>query len=84
MVNIIGNGPDNMGEEAGAARDRLLASGVTVNALVLDGTEEAEDYFRTEVVGGPGTFLMVGDSNLDLEEVMLRKLLGDLMAAVGP
>lgn len=80
VVNIVGNGRDNMGEDAAPARDRLLAAGTTVNGLVLDGDADAEAYFLSRVVGGPGWFVLAAESGADLEAVMLRKLLGDLVA----
>jgi hypothetical protein len=81
VVNIVGNGADNLGEPAAAARDRLLASGATVNGVVLNGEPEVLDYFLAEVIGGPGAFVMVAEGTGPFDELMRRKLLGDLMAA---
>jgi hypothetical protein len=81
VVNIVGNGADNLGEPAAAARDRLVASGATVNGVVLNGEPAVVDYFLAEVAGGPGAFVMVAEGTGPFDELMRRKLLRDLMAA---
>lgn len=82
VVNVIGNGPDNVGEPAVAARDRLLAAGAIVNGVVLGGDPAVADYYRREVVGGAGAFLIVGVAAPSLIEAMRRKLIMDLVAAL--
>lgn len=84
VVNIIGNGADNMGEEAAPARDRLLDAGATVNGVVFGGDPDAPAYFRDEVVGGTGAFLIAADSAAVVAEVMRRKFLKDLVAGAPP
>jgi hypothetical protein len=80
VVNIIGNGADNMGEEAGRARDRLMRAGATLNGVVFDGDPSTLAYFRDQVVGGTGAFLLTGDGTGAAREVLLRKFLRDLVA----
>jgi hypothetical protein len=82
VVNIIGNGTDNMGEPASAARARLLDAGATVNGVVFGGAPAVAEYYRQEVAGGAGAFVIAADG-ADLSEVMRRKLLLDLVAALG-
>jgi hypothetical protein len=84
VVNVIGNGPDNMGEPAVAARDRLLAGGVTLNAVALGGAPELVAYFRAEVAGGPDAFVLPSPAGAAMADLMRRKLLGDLVAAGAP
>ena len=81
VVNVIGNGPDNMGEASLAARDRLLAAGATVNGVVLGAEPEVLAYFRAEVVGGRAAFVMPGVSTGALTDLMRMKFLRDLIAA---
>jgi hypothetical protein len=80
VVNIIGNGADNMGEAAAPARDRLLDAGATVNGVVFGSDPAAPDYFRQQVVGGTGAFLIAADGSAAALEVMRRKFLKDLVA----
>ena len=35
IVNIVGNGIDNVGEGARPVRDRLVAEGITINGVAL-------------------------------------------------
>lgn len=81
VVNIIGNGRDNMGEGPRAARDRLIARGVTVNAVVLGPEDALPHYFRDQVIGGPAAFLFAGDGSL-LAEMLRRKFVQDLLVAL--
>jgi Protein of unknown function (DUF1194) len=81
---VIGNGADNMGEEAAPARDRLLRSGATLNGVVFGGDTETIAYFRDQVVGGTGAFLIAADGSTAVLEVMRRKFLQDLVAGAPP
>jgi uncharacterized protein DUF1194 len=84
VVNVIGNGADNMGEGAAPARDRLLDVGATLNGLVFGGDPGTIAYFRDEVVGGTGAFLIAADGSAAVLEVMRRKFLRDLVAGPLP
>ena len=84
VVNIIGNGPDNMGEEAAGARDRLIAAGATLNGVVIGHDPGTLAYFRDQVVGGSGAFLIAGDDPDALRGLLLRKFLWDLMVLAPP
>ena len=84
VVNVIGNGADNMGEEAAQARDRLLDAGATLNGVVFDGDPVTIAYFRDQVVGGDGAFLIAADRSAAVLEVMRRKFLQDLVAGARP
>jgi hypothetical protein len=83
VVNIIGNGADNMGEDAAPARARLVEAGATVNGVVFGAEPAVADYYRSEVAGGAGAFVIAAERVDDLSEVMHRKLLFDLVAALG-
>ena len=81
IVNVIGNGRDNIGEAALPARDRLLAMGATVNGIVFHGSDAVVDYFLSDVAGGLGSFVMTAAGVPDLVAVMRRKLVLDVVAA---
>jgi hypothetical protein len=78
IVNVIGNGWDNVGEGPQRARDRLLAKGVTVNGVVLGYDPVLMDYYRITVIGGPGSFLLAADQPAAMAEVLTRKFLYDI------
>lgn len=82
IVNILGNGRDNMGEAAAPARARLLGSAAAVNGVVFGGDPEVIDYYRREAVGGAGAFVIAASGEESLSEVMHRKLLHDLVAVI--
>jgi hypothetical protein len=42
-----------------------------------------DQYYRESVIGGAGAFVIAADRVGDLSEVMHRKLLLDLVAALG-
>jgi hypothetical protein len=84
VVNVIGNGADNMGEGAAQARDRLLGAGATLNGVVFGGDPGTIAYFRDQVVGGTGASLIAADGSAAVLEVMRRKFLKDLVAGTPP
>lgn len=83
VINIIGNGQDNVGEEAGFARARVIAMGGIVNGVVLGDDPLVLDYYRRQVVGGPGAFVMSTGEAAGVEEALTRKFLRDIVVAHG-
>jgi hypothetical protein len=81
VVNVIGNGWDNIGEGPLHARDRILAKGGTVNGVVLGPDPVLEGYYRSSVIGGAGAFLLSADSPNAMAEVLARKFLYDVALA---
>lgn len=81
VINIIGNGEDNVGEDAGAARERVIASGGTVNGVVLGDDPLILDYYRQQVIGGPGAFVIATGEAAGMTEVLTRKFLHDIVIA---
>jgi Protein of unknown function (DUF1194) len=79
IVNIIGNGEDNVGEDADIARDRIVRTGAVVNGVVLGGNPSVLDYYRRRVIGGPGAFVMSTNDPTTMVEVMTRKFLYDIV-----
>jgi hypothetical protein len=43
-----------------------------------------DDYFRTEVIGGPGAFLMVAEGFDAFEAAVKRKIIREIAAAPPP
>lgn len=65
VVDISGDGPNNMGVPVAAARDALVAAGVTINGLpIMPGPGDAwpatlpplDQYYEECVIGGLGAF----------------------------
>jgi hypothetical protein len=81
VVNIIGNGTDNVGEHAQAARDRSAESGATINGVVIGSDPLVLAYYRRHVIGGPGAFVLSTNDAATIAEAMRRKFLYDIALA---
>ena len=75
IIDISGDGMANFGLPPKAARDRIVAAGISINGLAIL-TEESwlEGYYRSNVIGGPGAFVVVSQDFGSFAEAMLRKL----------
>jgi hypothetical protein len=80
VINICANGADNVGPGPRQARDRALAAGIVINALVLAPRPQMAAYFDREVRGGPGSFSIEVSAPEHVAAAMLDKLLRDLTA----
>jgi hypothetical protein len=92
-IDISGDGNNNSGRDASVARDEALAKGVTINGLVIL-TEQSlpfgadhtnppgglESYYRNNVVGGPGAFVMVAENFNSFGQAILNKLIAEIAA----
>lgn len=91
VIDISGDGDDNnIGREVTEARDEAVAKGVTINAIVVltdpllsqDGSpypaSELEHYFRDNVIGGAGAFVMVAEDFAAFGNVILNKLVAEI------
>jgi hypothetical protein len=79
VLNIVGNGEDNVGEDPRRARDGLVAHGVTINGVVLGSNAALVEYYRQQVIGGPTAFVMPVDSADSLTEVFARKFVSEIV-----
>lgn len=83
VINVCGNGVDNVGEGPERARDRALASGVTINGVVVGDKPEVGAYYRSRVVGGAGSFVLEVKEPAGFADAMVTKFLMDLVAVRG-
>jgi len=79
VIDVSGDGEDNEGGDARAARNRALAQGITINGLpiVYDSTEVLP-YYHDQVIGGVGAFLEPASNMITFRDAMLRKLLREI------
>jgi hypothetical protein len=95
-IDISGDGTNNSGRDVTAARDAALARGVTINGLVIlserpmswnaDHTNPPgglDNYYRSNVIGGPGAFVMVAENFNSFGDAILSKLIAEIAAAPG-
>ena len=81
VLNVIGNGWDNVGEGPIYARDRLVGEGGTINGVILGEDPVLADYFRQNVIGGRGAFLISVRDKSAITDVLARKFLRDVALA---
>jgi hypothetical protein len=93
VVDVSGDGPNNRGRPVRAARDEAVARGIVINGLPIldDRTQPAglptpaelalDDYYRENVVGGPGAFVIPVQDFADFRAAVLRKLIHEIAGA---
>jgi hypothetical protein len=72
-----------------AARDEVVAAGITINGLAVLCREcsgrpisyDLEAVFADEVIGGPGSFVVTADSPATFAEAVRRKLILEIASA---
>jgi hypothetical protein len=82
VIDISGDGIANFGLPPTAARDRVIAAGISINGLAIL-TEEPwlEAYYRRNVIGGPGAFIVAARDIGSFADAMLRKLAQEVASA---
>ncbi|MEO1612344.1 MAG: DUF1194 domain-containing protein [Pseudomonadota bacterium] len=79
VVDVSGDGFNNEGVAETRMRDALVRGGVVVNGLAIETSEpELTEYYRRNVIGGPGSFVMTAKTFEDYPEAIRRKLLREL------
>lgn len=88
VIDVSGDGVNNDGYPPASAYRHFPFDGVTVNGLVIvesgpDPTGayksvDVADYYRREVIRGPGAFLEIAEGFEDFERAMRRKLLREI------
>ena len=78
VVNIIGDGEDNVGEDSRRIRDALVARGVVINGVVVGGDPAVMAYYRNAVVGGPTGFVLTADKPETLVQVFAFKFMSEI------
>jgi hypothetical protein len=83
IIDVSGDGSNNSGRPAATARDEAVADGIGINGLPILTVEPGLDhYYFTNVIGGPGAF-MVPVANYDnFADAILKKLINEI--AAGP
>jgi hypothetical protein len=93
-IDVSGDGTNNAGRDVTAARDDAVAKGVTINGLVILSERPApwnpehthppgglDGYYRNNVVGGPGAFVMVAANFNSFGQAIVTKLIAEIAQA---
>jgi Ca-activated chloride channel homolog len=84
VLNILGDGVDKLNKQPDAARDRAVATGITVKGVVVNGSPGVVGYYRNHVIGGDGAFVLDVADPATMVDVMTRKFLLDVASAARP
>lgn len=85
VIDISGDGANNQGSPITPMRARALAAGYVINGLpIINGRPSRygmpplpylDKYYKTCVIGGPGSFLIVANGFRDFARAIRRKLI---------
>jgi hypothetical protein len=82
VIDVSGDGANNRGRPAAEARDDAVREGVTINGLPILALEPGLDqYYLTNVIGGPNAFSIVAESYEAFAEAVLKKLITEIAGA---
>lgn len=96
-IDVSGDGTNNSGRDVAELRDQAVAKGITINGLaILSETPlpwnpehtnppgGLDHYYRTNVIGGPGAFVMVAKNFDSFGEAIISKLIAEVAQAREP
>ena len=94
VIDVSGDGTNNAGRDVTAARDEVAAKGIVINGLVILSTNQVlfnaehtnppgglEKYYRDNVIGGPGAFVMVAENFEAFGKAIVKKLIAEIATA---
>jgi hypothetical protein len=93
-IDVSGDGTNNSGRDVTAARDAAIAKGVTINGLVILSDRPMAwnpehtnppgglvNYFRDNVIGGPGAFVVAAENFESFGQAIIKKLIAEIAEA---
>jgi hypothetical protein len=94
-IDVSGDGTNNAGRDVQLDRNQAIAKHITINGLVIltdikdsrnprhtNPPEGLEKYYRDNVIGGPGSFVMVAEDFSSFGHAIIKKLVAEV--ATGP
>jgi Protein of unknown function (DUF1194) len=95
VIDVSGDGDNNAGRDVAAARDEAIAKGVTINGLVIltelpslsysthtNPPGGLANYYRRNVIGGPGAFVVVAENFNSFGNAIIKKLIREIAQPV--
>jgi hypothetical protein len=96
-IDVSGDGTNNSGRDVTHARDDALAKGITINGLVILSERPMAwnpehtnppgglaNYYRDNVVGGPGAFVIVAEDFNSFGQAIIKKLIAEIASTSRP
>jgi len=97
VIDVSGDGTNNSGRPVLDARDEAVAAGITINGLAIinehpnpgyfahtQPPEGLPEYYRQNVIGGPGSFLFVVQDFASFARAITNKLISEVAAVRSP
>jgi len=93
VIDISGDGRTNDGPPAELVRDRLVAQGIVINGLpvMMNRTNfgrppdiQLDRYYEENVIGGPGSFMVVASTFEDFGRAVRNKLIREISGRQTP
>jgi len=94
VIDVCGDGTNNAGREITDARDDAIKAGITINGLAIINDHPVSwtfahvqppgglaHYYRENVTGGPGSFVLEVHDFHTFGEAMIRKLVSEIATA---
>ena len=82
VIDVSGDGMANFGVPPSTARDTLVGRGITINGLAILSEEPwLDEYYRSNVIGGPAAFVAVAKGYDSFADAILRKLVQEVAGA---
>lgn len=82
-IDISADGGARYGERARLHRDRINEKGITINALaILTDDSDLDVYYRENVIGGPGAFVMTASDYEDFARAIVSKLIREIVPPI--
>jgi hypothetical protein len=79
VIDVSGDGSNNGGRSPKLARDEAVAQGVTINGLpILSLEPDLDEYYRDNVIGGEGAFVVSAKSFDDFGDAIVKKLIAEI------
>jgi hypothetical protein len=96
-IDVSGDGTNNAGRDVTQARDEALALGITINGLVILSERPLPwnpehtnppgglaNYYRANVTGGPGSFVLEAKNFGSFGQAIVKKLIAEIADATPP
>jgi Protein of unknown function (DUF1194) len=91
VIDVSGDGTNTNGLEPALARDAAVSDGITINGLVIFNSQAMpwmpwhtnppgglDEYYRQNVAGGPGAFVMVAEDFNSFAAAIINKLVREI------
>jgi hypothetical protein len=84
VIDISGDGSNNRGRSVTRARDEAVAADVVINGLpILAWEPELDYYYKENVIGGPGAFMIVAKDFDTFADAILKKMIIEIAGRPG-